>query len=162
MVAPVGVHHVGSLPLADAEQVFRQIPAALPDRLYSIPDGEPDARGNYIYWELSCFPKEARRPWLPDTTDVPEDHPGFTQDSVVPSYFVCRLAPDNHAGRIRPRRHKVHKFRPARVRVHFFCFTSHSGLDYVLPSSKNCLSYSVLPNADLADSNSYSKDNMQG
>ncbi|KAI9043657.1 uncharacterized protein KD926_003007 [Aspergillus affinis] len=88
MAAPVGVHLVGSLPLAETEQVFRQLPAALPDRLNSIPDGEPGARGNYMYWELPCFPKEARRPWLPDTCNVPDNHPGFTRDSVAPSQYA--------------------------------------------------------------------------
>ncbi|KAE8307807.1 hypothetical protein BDV41DRAFT_568781 [Aspergillus transmontanensis] len=48
MAAPIGVHLVGSIPLSDTEQVFRQIPAALPSRLYSIPDGEPGVRQNYI------------------------------------------------------------------------------------------------------------------
>ncbi|KAA8641776.1 hypothetical protein EYZ11_007018 [Aspergillus tanneri] len=88
MAAPIGVHLVGSIPLSDTEEVFRQIPAALPNRLYSIPDGEPGVRQNYIAWELPCFPKETWRPYLPGSTDLPADHPGFTPDSVAPSHYA--------------------------------------------------------------------------
>ena len=87
MAAPIGVHLVGSIPLPDIEQVFGNIPAALPDRLYSIPDGEPGIRQNYIRWELPCFPKETYRPFLPGSTELHADHPGFTQDSVAPSQY---------------------------------------------------------------------------
>ncbi|KOC07621.1 hypothetical protein AFLA70_211g001981 [Aspergillus flavus AF70] len=52
-----------------------------------IPDGEPGVRQNYIGWELSCFPPETWRPFLPGSTGLPADHPGFTQDSVAPSQY---------------------------------------------------------------------------
>ncbi|QMW47001.1 hypothetical protein COH20_002124 [Aspergillus flavus] len=87
MAAPIGVHLVGSIPLPNTEQVLRQIPTALPNRLYSIPDGEPGVRQNYIGWELSCFPPETWRPFLPGSTGLPANHPGFTQDSVAPSQY---------------------------------------------------------------------------
>ncbi|KAB8272829.1 hypothetical protein BDV30DRAFT_227041 [Aspergillus minisclerotigenes] len=87
MAAPIGVHLVGSIPLSDTEQVFRQIRAALPSRLYSIPDGEPGVRQNYIGWELSCFPPETWRPFLPGSAELPTDHPGFTHESVAPFQY---------------------------------------------------------------------------
>ncbi|KAK6819216.1 hypothetical protein RU639_008145 [Aspergillus parasiticus] len=87
MAAPIGVHLVGSIPLSDTEQVFRQIPAALPSRLYSIPDGEPGVRQSYIGWELSCFPPETWRPFLPGSAELPADHPGFTHESVAPFQY---------------------------------------------------------------------------
>lgn len=41
MAAAIGVHLVGCIPLANTEQVFRHVPAALPNRLYSLPGAEP-------------------------------------------------------------------------------------------------------------------------
>ncbi|PLB44173.1 hypothetical protein P170DRAFT_467919 [Aspergillus steynii IBT 23096] len=87
MATPVGVHLVGSIPLRDTDEVFRKITAALPNRLYSIPDGEPGFRQNYIATELPCFPKETWRLFLPGSTELPADHPGFTQESVTASHY---------------------------------------------------------------------------
>jgi hypothetical protein len=39
---PLGVHLVGSVPLASAEDVFRTLGGALGDRLRRLPDGETD------------------------------------------------------------------------------------------------------------------------
>lgn len=52
---PTGAHLVGSIPLADASEVFSSSAAALGDRLESIPDGETDQRTNWILWQAGVF-----------------------------------------------------------------------------------------------------------
>ncbi|MGZ6194077.1 MAG: hypothetical protein ACXWML_02480 [Candidatus Binataceae bacterium] len=54
-----GVHLVGSIPLADAEQVFRRVTAELGDRLRRIPDGETGPRADWIIWQ---YPVLSSRP----------------------------------------------------------------------------------------------------
>ena len=48
---PKGVHLVGSVPLANAEEVFRTASTVLGDRLRRIPDGETGERTNWIRWQ---------------------------------------------------------------------------------------------------------------
>ncbi|KAL2837955.1 hypothetical protein BJY01DRAFT_258199 [Aspergillus pseudoustus] len=83
---PTGVLLVGSIPLSSTDKVFTKICSALRDRLYSIPDGETGIRGNYIGWELDCFPKEAIRYFL-GGIDPPPGHLGFTLESIKPSQY---------------------------------------------------------------------------
>jgi hypothetical protein len=52
---PVGVHLVGSIPLASAELVFRRAAAVLGDRLRRIPDGETGERSDWIAWQYPAF-----------------------------------------------------------------------------------------------------------
>ena len=54
-----GVHLVGSVPLADAEQVFRTTSERLGDRLKRIPDGETGPRADWIIWQ---YPVLSSRP----------------------------------------------------------------------------------------------------
>ncbi len=49
------VHLVGSVPLADAEAVFRTASAIVGDRLKRIPDGETGVRTNWIGWQTMVF-----------------------------------------------------------------------------------------------------------
>lgn len=48
---PRGAHLVGSVPLEDAEQVFRAAANALGKHLRRIPDGETGARSTWIAWQ---------------------------------------------------------------------------------------------------------------
>jgi hypothetical protein len=48
---PHGVHLVGSVPLRDAEEVFRTASSILGERLRRIPDGETGERTNWIGWQ---------------------------------------------------------------------------------------------------------------
>jgi hypothetical protein len=48
---PRGVHLVGSIPLGDAEDVFRAASTILGGRLRRIPDGETGERINWIGWQ---------------------------------------------------------------------------------------------------------------
>ncbi|MFG2072258.1 hypothetical protein [Nonomuraea maritima] len=49
------VHLVGSVPLHDAEQVFRTVSARLGDNLRRIPDGETDGRADWTSWHRALF-----------------------------------------------------------------------------------------------------------
>ncbi len=49
------VHFNGSVNLADAESVMREIAARVPSGLRRIPDGETGDRGNWIFFQLQKF-----------------------------------------------------------------------------------------------------------
>ena len=51
----LGIHLVGSVPLADAGQVFVTVSAALGKRIKRIPDGETGARSDWITWLEPAF-----------------------------------------------------------------------------------------------------------
>ena len=55
------VHFNGSVNLADAESVMREIAARVPSGLRRIPDGETGDRGNWISFQLQKF---LQLPWL--------------------------------------------------------------------------------------------------
>jgi len=46
------VHLVGSVPFDDCAQVFREVSAALGDRITRLPDGETGDRTNWVGWQL--------------------------------------------------------------------------------------------------------------
>jgi len=50
-----GVHLVGSVPLADAETVFRTVAGALGPHLATLPDGETGARKDWIAWQYGVL-----------------------------------------------------------------------------------------------------------
>ena len=58
---PDHVHFNGSVNLADAESVMREIAARVPAGLRRIPDGETGDRGNWIFFQLQKF---MQLPWL--------------------------------------------------------------------------------------------------
>ena len=55
------IHLVGSIPLANEEDVFRTASTTLGDSLKRIPDGETGVRSNWIGWQAAVF---ARNPSL--------------------------------------------------------------------------------------------------
>ncbi|GAB7356485.1 hypothetical protein MBLNU459_g7245t1 [Dothideomycetes sp. NU459] len=57
--APGGVHLVGSIPVATAEQVFTKCAKVLAGRLRRIPDGEPGHRNQFIWFQRERFEKHA-------------------------------------------------------------------------------------------------------
>ena len=60
VVAPKGVHLVGSVPLASPEEVFRTLASGLGDRIRRVPDGETGPRSDWIVWQypvLSALPQ---------------------------------------------------------------------------------------------------------
>ena len=50
-----GAHLVGSVPLADAETVFRTVAAALGPHFARLPDGETGTRKDWIAWQYPVF-----------------------------------------------------------------------------------------------------------
>ncbi|MBI3708475.1 MAG: hypothetical protein HY246_12495, partial [Proteobacteria bacterium] len=62
------VHLVGSVPLSDCEQVFRQVGNELAPYLSRIPDGETGERARWIYFQRSML----------------ESHPAMEIDPSVP------------------------------------------------------------------------------
>lgn len=52
---PRDVHLVGSVPMANASEVFEEVSAALGPRLKRIPDGETGERGDWITWLEPVF-----------------------------------------------------------------------------------------------------------
>ncbi|HSL63899.1 MAG TPA: class I SAM-dependent methyltransferase [Gaiellaceae bacterium] len=56
---PLGTHLVGSVPLADAEAVFRVLARELGDRVRRLPDGETGPRADWIVWQ---YPVLSSRP----------------------------------------------------------------------------------------------------
>jgi SAM-dependent methyltransferase len=66
----LGAHLVGSVPLANAEAVFRTVSAGLGDRLRRIPDGETGPRADWIVWQ---YPVLSSRPQF----EIAPPAPGF-------------------------------------------------------------------------------------
>jgi hypothetical protein len=74
---PRGVHLVGSVPLDDAEQVFRTVGAKLPRHLRRIPDGETGERQQWVQFQLGVL--SAR----PEFEMIKNDAPGW--ENLPPS-----------------------------------------------------------------------------
>ena len=51
----IGAHLVGSVPLPDADAVFRAVSASLGARLARIPDGETGVRKDWIAWQYAAL-----------------------------------------------------------------------------------------------------------
>src|SRR5687768_2336241 len=60
-----GVHLVGSVPLASAEDVFRTAASEIGDRLRRIPDGETGPRSDWIVWQLPVFTSQSELEIVP-------------------------------------------------------------------------------------------------
>ncbi|KAI0156822.1 hypothetical protein GGR57DRAFT_511174 [Xylariaceae sp. FL1272] len=86
---PTGVLMVGSVPGASKEEVFLRLATALPGRLQAIPDGEVGERGNYVLWQMQCFPSIARRNALGGTplSQAGSDLPIFTLADISPTGY---------------------------------------------------------------------------
>jgi hypothetical protein len=74
-VPPTRVHFNGSVNLADAETVMREITSRVPEGVSRIPDGETGERGNWIMFQLAKFQQVPGLEMAP-----PEDRaPGYEQ-----------------------------------------------------------------------------------
>ena len=65
---PRGVHLVGSVPLSNAEEVFRTTSSILGEQLRRIPDGETSIRSDWIGWQFAVL---ERTPQLVTVPPVP-------------------------------------------------------------------------------------------
>jgi ubiquinone/menaquinone biosynthesis C-methylase UbiE len=64
---PLGAHLVGSVPLANAEEVFRLLGGDLGDRLRRIPDGETGPRADWIVWQYPVLSSRSQFEVAPPT-----------------------------------------------------------------------------------------------
>ncbi|MCE9579544.1 MAG: hypothetical protein K8W52_40865 [Deltaproteobacteria bacterium] len=72
-----GIHLVGSIPLADAETVFRTVASALGPHLATLPDGETGVRKDWIAWQYAVL---ARTPGL---EPIPVGDRGYLRRQLV-------------------------------------------------------------------------------
>lgn len=79
------VHFVGSIPLADAESVFRALAASVGDRAPRWPDGETGDRAYWIRWQKQTFDNH------PDfiLKAMQEGGPGY-KDKLERPFYVLR------------------------------------------------------------------------
>ncbi len=69
---PAGVHLIGSVPMSDAESVFRTVAGALGPHLRRIPDGETGERQRWIFFQNLMLRK----------------HPDMEEDPTVPPFAL--------------------------------------------------------------------------
>jgi hypothetical protein len=79
----IGAHLVGSVPLADADEVFTTAAEILGDRLDRIPDGETGERTEWIHFQLPVFARtkglEMGELELPPEIELPPGAPSKLQ-----------------------------------------------------------------------------------
>ena len=86
---PRGVHLNGSIPLADANEVFRVTSSILGERLHRIPDGETGVRTNWIGWQIDVFTRNPSLEFIPPDPNgyafLPNFklRPGATGDDLI-------------------------------------------------------------------------------
>lgn len=80
---------VGSVPLANAEEVFQAASDTLGPRLKRIPDGETGARSGWIGWQVGVF---AQHPQLEVVPNNQSDYDGVPQFRLRASVDPQRLA----------------------------------------------------------------------
>ena len=68
MPTVTGAHLIGSVPLPDAETVFRTVGRALGPQLARMPDGETGNRGRWIWWQREML---LGHPAMEPDTDTP-------------------------------------------------------------------------------------------
>jgi SAM-dependent methyltransferase len=85
----LGAHLVGSVPLANAEAVFRTLSSGLGDRLRRLPDGETGPRADWIVWQ---YPVLSSRSQFEVAPPAPEFYRALPR---------LRLRPDEDADDLR-------------------------------------------------------------
>ncbi len=112
MTTPFGVHLIGSVPMADAETVFRTVARELGPFLARIPDGETGNRHRWIWWQREMLlhhpameldpdtPPFALRQWdgvIVRTTDWIRFRPGIDPATVTFDTGYAEAAIDSYA-----------------------------------------------------------------
>lgn len=82
---PRGVHLVGSVPLSNAEEVFRTASAILGGRLRRLPDGETGERTNWFGWQIQVFAAHPFFEVLPQESRAYTSRPAITLRSPTPA-----------------------------------------------------------------------------
>ena len=95
---PPGVLLVGSVPLADAEAVFRAVGSTLGDRVRRIPDGETGIRSNWVGWQAAVFAREAHlEPAAVDSSMGYGNNPRFRVRAGVDRRAIAITGPLGYA-----------------------------------------------------------------
>jgi hypothetical protein len=98
---PRGVHLNGSIPLANADEVFRVTSSILGERLQRIPDGETGVRTNWIGWQADFLAHNPSLEFIPPDPSAYASlphfklRPGATADELIfdtPGYADAALA----------------------------------------------------------------------
>ncbi len=89
---PHGVHLNGSIPLANAEEVFRVTSSILGNRLQRIPDGETGVRTNWIGWQAGFLARNPALEFIPADPNVYSSLPHF---KLRPGITANELVFDN-------------------------------------------------------------------
>ena len=79
---PHGAHLVGSVPLANTEEVFNTASSILGERLHRIPDGETGVRTNWIGWQIAFFENNPAFELIPPKPGAYTMQPHFKLRSV--------------------------------------------------------------------------------
>lgn len=80
---PRGVHLVGSVPLGNADDVFRTATSILGGRLRCIPDGETGERINWIGWQARFIGSNPHFEKIPPDPTRYAQLPRFTLRAAV-------------------------------------------------------------------------------
>jgi hypothetical protein len=80
---PHGAHLVGSVPLANTEEVFSTASSILGERLHRIPDGETGVRTNWIGWQMAFFENNPAFELIPPEPDAYTMLPRFKLRSIA-------------------------------------------------------------------------------
>ena len=75
--SPRGVHLNGSVPLANADEVFRVASSILGECLYRIPDGETGVRTNWIGWQIDVLARNSSFEMIPPDPSAYASLPHF-------------------------------------------------------------------------------------
>src|SRR4051812_11485433 len=86
------VHLVGSVPLANEEEVFRMASAILGEHVTRIPDGETGVRTNWIGWQSAVF---ARNPALEPVPQPEKEYGRLVQYRLLPGAAAQDVTFDN-------------------------------------------------------------------
>ena len=78
----VGAHLVGSVPLSDADDVFRTCSDVLSDRLNRIPDGETGERHEWIHFQIPIIAATPGIAAAGEPADQPEPPPGTARTEL--------------------------------------------------------------------------------
>lgn len=83
--SPTGALLVGSVPLADSEEVFRSAVSVLGEHLRRLPDGETGDRLNWIVWQLLVFQDCAQMEVIPEEREYVASWPRVRPKQGVPA-----------------------------------------------------------------------------
>src|SRR5262249_33594013 len=86
---PFGAQLVGSVPLANAEEVLRTLGGGLGDRLRRVPDGETGPRADWIVWQ---YPVLSSRPQFEVAPPAPHSYRALPQLRLRPGEDGAELA----------------------------------------------------------------------